>query len=253
MNTRKPVMLSKELIDVLRRSGVNSLHEPNSVLFPYNSVFEPPCSLKWLRAEHEFSIGSFSYAVSGYFFACKIGRYCSIGEEVQIGRHSHPLDFGSTSPVFYLDSVEVLGLSGQQAKCTQPLSLSRPPTVLRKTYIGNDVYIGHGSFIIPGTTIGDGAVVGARSVVTRDVPPYAIVAGSPARVLRYRFEESVINDLLNSRWWLFSPESLSIVDPENPLSFIECANKLHERNAELFCPDKVRIGLLSDHLRNEEA
>ena len=74
--------------------------------------------------------------------------------------------------------------------------------------IGNDVWIGEAVFINDGITIGTGAVVGAHSVVTKDVPPYAIVAGAPARVLRYRFDDSTIQKLLDSKWWEWDDETL---------------------------------------------
>ena len=67
--------------------------------------------------------------------------------------------------------------------------------------IGNDVWIGSGAMILSGVTIGDGAVVAARAVVTKDVPPYAIVAGNPARLVRYRFDEATIAALLEAAWW----------------------------------------------------
>lgn len=69
------------------------------------------------------------------------------------------------------------------------------------TVIGNDVWIGYGATIMPGIKIGDGAIIGAQSVVTRDVPAYSIVGGNPAKEIRKRFEDSVIEDLLNIRWW----------------------------------------------------
>ncbi|MGL5132194.1 MAG: CatB-related O-acetyltransferase [Planktothrix sp.] len=69
------------------------------------------------------------------------------------------------------------------------------------TVIGNDVWIGYGATIMPGINIGDGAIIGAQSVVTRDVSPYTIVGGNPAKEIRKRFEDSIIEDLLNIRWW----------------------------------------------------
>jgi hypothetical protein len=72
------------------------------------------------------------------------------------------------------------------------------------TVIGNDVWIGQGVFIRSGVTIGDGAVIGARSVVLSDVPPYAIIVGTPARLLRYRFPEAQIQALLQLEWWRYS-------------------------------------------------
>lgn len=75
--------------------------------------------------------------------------------------------------------------------------------------IGNDVYIGFEAMVMSGVTIGDGAVIGARTVVTRDVPPYAIVAGSPARLVRYRFEEPEREALLRIRWWCWTDEKVA--------------------------------------------
>jgi acetyltransferase-like isoleucine patch superfamily enzyme len=70
--------------------------------------------------------------------------------------------------------------------------------------IGNDVWIGTGAIILRGLSVGDGAVIGAGAVVTKDVPPYAIVAGNPARVIKYRFEEAVIKRIQASKWWEMS-------------------------------------------------
>lgn len=77
------------------------------------------------------------------------------------------------------------------------------------TEIGNDVWIGFKSVIMPGISIGDGAVVGARSVVTRDIPPFSIVAGNPANVVRMRFSPEIINELLKIRWWDWSIDKIT--------------------------------------------
>lgn len=74
--------------------------------------------------------------------------------------------------------------------------------------IGNDVLLGHESLIMSGVKIGDGAIVGARALVTKDVPPYAIVAGVPARIIRYRFDTKVINKLLNIKWWNWTEKKI---------------------------------------------
>ena len=74
--------------------------------------------------------------------------------------------------------------------------------------IGNDVWIGANAMILGGITIGDGAIIGAGAVVTKDIPPYAIVGGIPARIIRYRFPNDVINALLSSQWWNLSENIL---------------------------------------------
>jgi virginiamycin A acetyltransferase len=77
------------------------------------------------------------------------------------------------------------------------------------TMVGNDVWIGYDSMIMPGVTIGDGAIVATRSVVVSDVPPYAIVGGNPAKVIRRRFSDDTISALLDIAWWDWSAELIS--------------------------------------------
>lgn len=90
------------------------------------------------------------------------------------------------------------------------------------TTIGNDVWIGHGVTIKTGITVGDGAVIGSGSVVTKDVPPYSVVAGVPARVLRYRFDDNTIDALQKLRWWEWDDEKLTECGKyiTNPTEFI---------------------------------
>ena len=91
------VRIDSELKSKLLEARVSTLHTGVFDL-PADTVFEPPCSIKWMRAEHSLRLGAFSYAVSGYYFAAAIGRYESIGEQVQVGRGSHPVRWASTSP-----------------------------------------------------------------------------------------------------------------------------------------------------------
>lgn len=127
-------------------------------------------------------IGKYSY-VGQYttITSSNIGSYTSIASFVKIGHGEHPLDSFSTCSVFYDNTYK---------KLTE-----------KECIIGNDVWIGTDAIILRGVRIGDGAVIGANSVVTGDVPPYAIVVGSPARLLRYRFEEHVRHMLIKSKWW----------------------------------------------------
>lgn len=127
----------------------------------------------------------------------KIGSFCSIASYCAIGGGKHPIDSVSTAPVFYAGR-NSLGRNFAQ----------RPEEKNKGIEIGDDVWIGESVFIKDGVTIGTGAIIGAHSVVTKDIPQYAIAAGVPAKVLRYRFDKVTIEKLLASKWWEWPEEKI---------------------------------------------
>jgi len=140
---------------------------------------------------YDVNVGQFSYVGYGASIVnCSIGSYCSIADDVHIGGGAHPLVHVSTSPTFHSGN-NVLN------KVFYPHHFE--PS--RKTKIYSDVWVGYGAIIKTGVTIGTGAVVGAGSVVTKDVPPYEIWAGNPAKKIRSRFPPNVVEKLLASNWW----------------------------------------------------
>lgn len=135
-----------------------------------------------------------------------IGSFCSIGNDVVIGHGKHPIGYLSSSPYLYFD---LLGFkSGKTPSHNEYWELE-------PVFIGNDVWIGDSVFIKNGIHIGDGAIIGARSVVTKDVPPYAIVAGVPAKILRYRFDEATRNELLQLKWWNLDDDIIRQIPYDN--------------------------------------
>lgn len=132
---------------------------------------------------------------------CRIGNYCSIGDNVYTGFGHHPLTNISTHAAFFYDTKEQLGWNLFPKGNAPRFDSYRHPRNDKKCIvkIGNDVWIGSHALIMDGITIGTGAVVGAGSVVTKDVPDYAIVAGVPARIIRYRHSEDDIKRLLESK------------------------------------------------------
>ena len=120
-----------------------------------------------------------------------IGKFCSIAGEVRLGMGTHTLDKLSTSPLF-TEKNNGTKHSWVETSAVNPF---------KRVTIGNDVWIGQRAMIMGGVKIGNGAVVGAGAIVTKDVPPYAIVAGVPAKIIRYRFPEEVISKLEDSKWW----------------------------------------------------
>jgi len=133
-----------------------------------------------------------------------VGAYCAIGARTAINPFNHPVDWLSIHEFQYhprsFDWVP---------EYNDFTRLERTRDMFQHVTIGNDVWTGHNVNILPGVSVGDGAVIGAGSVVTKDVPPYAIVAGAPAQVRRMRFSERVIDRLLRLRWWDLELSELS--------------------------------------------
>lgn len=145
------------------------------------------------------SIGKYSYlGVRSWAINTDIGKFCSIANDVNIGLAKHTLSYLSTSPIF-TERKNGTGHSWVTQNFNEPVA---------RTTIGNDVWIGYRVIIRGGVTIGDGAVIGAGAVVTKDVPPYAIVAGVPAKVIRYRFTDDVVRALIDAKWWDLEDEIL---------------------------------------------
>ncbi|GGA99144.1 CatB-related O-acetyltransferase [Allosediminivita pacifica] len=234
-----------ERIDIawLKARGIECLPRGSKTVgLPRHTVIEAPSSLKWTQYEYLIELGAFSYQVSGYCFGARVGRYCSFGEEVQIGRQNHPMTWISTSPAFYLgDRMMELGggFAGAEQYHDYKFSFEGPPTRPKITEIGNDVWIGHGAQIMAGVTIGDGAVVAAGAVVSKDVPSYAVVAGNPAVIKRWRVPPTMISPLLRLKWWRFAPWQLAHLDPTRLHDFVQGLAALTQ--AEEFKPDVVDL------------
>jgi chloramphenicol O-acetyltransferase type B len=159
------------------------------------------------------------HSFCGYYceiINCDIGSFCSIANHVVIGGGMHPMDWVSTSPAFYHGRDSIAMKYSQHAR-----------HAALRTVIGPDVWIGERAMLKQGVTIGTGAVVGMGAIVTKDVAPYAVVAGNPAREIRKRFDPEVVTRLLQSQWWTLDDEVLgrAAQDVRDPLVFLEAIGR----------------------------
>lgn len=164
-----------------------------------NSNFGKYCYIQNATVNNSL-LGDFSYVGSlSYVNYCKIGKFTCIGPNVKIGLGSHPVsEFISVHPVFYSTAAQV-GTTFSDKNYFEEYE---------NTVIGNDVWIGANVIIKGGITIADGVVIASGSVVTKNIAPYAIVGGVPAKLIRYRFTESEIDSLLKTKWWDFDIKRL---------------------------------------------
>lgn len=231
------VKVTQGLLDLLRarrieqkfnggqrwRIGAELRMSRHCALEPYAHIF----------AGHSLpqTMGAFSYSLSELPPMTQIGRYASIATAVEFIESEHPTNWVSTSPISY----SPYGMEGVRTY----LTVDRPQAsyLLHDAAefqgggvtIGHDVWVGQGALFSGGVTIGDGAIIAARAVVTRDVPPYAVVAGVPAKVIRMRLPEALIERLQRLAWWRYGPEVLQPLDMRQPEAF---ADGLEARIAE---------------------
>lgn len=164
-------------------------------------LFESPVTVYSQCALQSVSLGAYSYVnADSRLCTTSVGRYSSIGDGVNIGLIKHEMQGLTTSPTIYRDGTFSFALG--DLPVPHP-ALARHASMTSKVTIGHDVWVGSQVTIPSDVTIGTGAVIGAAAVVTHDVPPYAIVAGNPARIIRYRFKDEIIADLLESKWWCY--------------------------------------------------
>lgn len=185
---------------------------------------ESPANIENVVLGGENHVGAYSYFnVQCEMYNASLGRYCSIGQQVIINPGEHPIEFLTTHPVASDSSGVSVGTMGgsagyQAIACT---AVTAPRREQKPVIIGHDVWVGARAIITSGVTIGHGAVIGANSLVREDVEPYTIVAGSPARVIRRRFDEALVERLLESEWWNYDLRRFSQRDYSDIPGFLD--------------------------------
>lgn len=211
------------------------------------TIMERPCNLGSAVLEGNCAVGAFSYFNGrSHVSNTSIGRYCSFGPEIMMNPGNHPVDWFSSHP-FVCDPADASTGMKKFPEYKSIIAEIVPGThnIHRSNgvRIGNDVWIGVRAIIMGGVTIGDGAIVAAGAVVTRDVPPYAIVAGVPARVIRLRFSEGVVERLLKAQWWKYDMSPLAAQADyskvEEVLDLIE--SKRQDGSLTIFSPRRYEL------------
>lgn len=164
---------------------------------------------KYLKAQRKFNCGKRTYVGEGTKMASNVvvGKFCSISDGCCIGISKNRTELLSTHPFQWCESNERLY---GDLKVPKENVVKLEPS--EGVVIGNDVTIGYGTIVLGGVSIGDGVQIGAGSIVTKSIPPYAVAVGSPAKILRYRFDESTIKELLELKWWDY-PEDFIVTLP----------------------------------------
>jgi hypothetical protein len=164
----------------------------------------------------EVEMGDYSYVVhDAQIIYATIGKFCSIASHTRINPGNHPLDRVALNHFTYRASA--YGLGPDEAGFFDWRRSHR-------VTLGHDVWLGHGVIVLPGVSIGTGAAIGAGAVVTKDIPPFAVAVGNPARVLRLRFSESVCAALLDLAWWDWPRDRLGA-----------CLDDMRRLSADEFC------------------
>ena len=177
---------------VIIRKGVK--FNPKTTFEGGNTVYEN-CNV----SSSEIGYGTY-ISENSILKSCRIGRFCSIAPDVKIMIGNHPTEkFVSTHPAFF----SIRKQSGFTfVKDNRFNEIEYANNEKHIVVIGNDVWIGEGVRILQGVRIGDGAIIGARSLVLRDIEPFSIYAGIPAKFIRKRFSDEIIEFLLHFKWWL---------------------------------------------------
>jgi virginiamycin A acetyltransferase len=200
----KPAVVTAEL----RKLGV--IISDISALDPIHKIdFEPPVILHDLVSIRRYvrRIGSYTFFRGGSLQSlASIGRYCSVAPGIFVGGGNHPTTWLSSHPFQY--STGDFGFWPDSKNCVTDLSIDSK-ILKSEPVIGNDVWIGANVTLNRGVTIGDGAIIAAGSVVASSIPAYMIAGGCPAKVIKPRFDQGVINELLRLQWWELPHSALS--------------------------------------------
>lgn len=187
-----------------------------------------------------FDLGYMSYSNSHLPLDIKIGRYCSIAQGIDFISYNHPWKCLSTS-IFSHDRDTDLTVRAIKNFLPEEANFSFVSNPQKnQVTIEHDVWVGQNCSLMAGIKLGTGSIIAANSVVTKDVPPYAIVGGNPAKIIKFRFSDETIHQLLESRWWEYNFTDFVKLDISSPEVFLEGFLKI-KSNIVKFNPRKIKI------------
>lgn len=171
--------------------------------------------------------------------AADIGRYCEIGNNSTVGATGHPMTWMGVSAFQYKLATWGWHPAAADSEVIDPEAGGRQSFRSigpDRAWIGNDVWLGAGVVVLRGVTIGDGCIVAANAVVTRDLPPYTICGGLPAKVIRKRLPDEVRDELVDLQWWQYSPNDLAGIPFDDPAAAVAALRPRVEAGMEPYTP-----------------
>ena len=184
---------------------------------PEHISLEPYCTFWGRSGTHLVSMGAFSYSSSALPAIVSVGRYCSIAPGLQTLGDRHPHEWISTCPSLYSPHSGLIKML--EADTGRENAFHSFDKRHKKITIGNDVWIGQNVTLAQGISVGDGAVIAANSLVIKDVPPYSVVGGNPAKVIKDRFNDSIVDAMRSLKWWNYSLQDFSDLNVKDPYIF----------------------------------
>ena len=213
--------LKDDLLDhsiYFTRSGKDRFKDDDVIYYQEGIAIEPYCA--FLVGRSIWEMGAFSYSWSSFPTNTKVGRYCSIATDVKVMGLRHPYEWVTTSATTY-DRNFIIYQKYLAEKNKLQYTRRLPHLDRNGLVIEHDVWIGSRATLKANLHIGVGAVIAADAVVTKDVPPFAIVGGNPAKIIKYRFDEATRDKILNTQWWNYDFSDLQALDITNIDAFLE--------------------------------